>query len=68
MKKETFRDLVPYVLGLVLLVSILAQIYHFNLFVSKGPRFTAADRSGALRKSYGFRERDESITYKNQQY
>ena len=45
------KEVFPYLIWFFLFCSVAFQLYHYALFMNKGPRFTAYDRTRALRKS-----------------
>lgn len=54
---DKIKGIIPYLIGIVMSLSIAFQWYHYqqfvdrmNQFTSKGPRFTANDRAAFVRK------------------
>ena len=37
------KQIIPYIFGFLLCASVAFQMYHYNKFIAKGPRFTAYD-------------------------
>lgn len=41
--KEKLKEIIPYIFGILFVISTAFQFYHYSLFINKGPRFTAYD-------------------------
>ena len=61
--KQIIKEILPYLYGIILFSMISFQFYHYNAFISKGPRFTAYDGQELCERvkrleseSYGFKD------------
>lgn len=43
MGTNKIKEVLPYILGIAVVILATFQVYHYNQFMSKGPRFTAYD-------------------------
>lgn len=66
--KEKLKEIIPYIFGILFVISVGFQFSHHRQFINKGPRFTANDgqelceRVRALElDSYGFKDKGRQL-------